>query len=111
MTNFEWIKGMGAEQLTNFMIDLLNIASQCDLCILGDENTCEGACWEGVKGWLEAEHKYGLEPCPFCGSDDTETIGVFDVANGYRIRCRNCGSMTGVADGEDAAVEFWNERI
>ena len=49
-----------------------------------------------------------LRPCPFCGSDDIESI---DANNNYHyMHCMKCGG-DGTPDlGISGAIEMWNTR-
>ena len=55
------------------------------------------------------------KPCPFCTSDDVGT--ATDIARGehyckeyWFAYCSDCGSRGPMADTEEEAVRYWNDR-
>ena len=55
MNNYEKIKAMSIDEMTEFLTN----ASPCDFCICDlDENKCMAiGCQDGVKQWLESEEE------------------------------------------------------
>lgn len=65
----------------------------------------------------EYSEKYGMLPCPFCGSDDLkitnlmssvkcEGCGIMVTMSGAQIRAAGCGSRTRA----ERLVLCWNQR-
>lgn len=53
-----------------------------------------------------------LKPCPFCGQDDSISIGKYQCVGKwwYFVECTNCTGNGPVGNTEQAAADAWNER-
>ena len=50
-----------------------------------------------------------LEPCPFCGCEDTEKM--IDHLRFARIWCNGCHTSGPSGFTFEAAIELWNKRV
>lgn len=61
-----------------------------------------------------------LKPCPFCGSNDCESIFLRDelaiedgrvIHSWYDVECMDCESSGPVGNSREDAKTKWNERL
>lgn len=52
-----------------------------------------------------------LEPCPFCGSYDVESVISGDHKNLTWVECDNCETEGPPFVSEDRAIAAWNQRV
>lgn len=50
-----------------------------------------------------------LKPCPFCGSEEIEIIGVGRDWE-YTVKCNSCNAGTDYFINKKEAKEAWNRR-
>ena len=55
MTNFEWIKTLSIEEMTDLMLDSKDYRG-CEI-VNGQNDDCSGECWWCLKAYLESEHQ------------------------------------------------------
>ena len=52
-----------------------------------------------------------LEPCPFCGSEDTEIRKQYDSERLSYVFCSYCEARGSVCIDEKTAIAVWNYRV
>ena len=52
-----------------------------------------------------------IKPCPFCGTTwtDLDVRGNFDLC--HVVVCGNCEAHGPVVNGEQDAIDAWNQRL
>ena len=49
-----------------------------------------------------------LKPCPFCGGEDFQVVGVYGEE--YYVDCLTCTTCGPSGETEEEAIEAWNKR-
>ena len=121
MTNFEWIRSLTMEELSNIFF-----GSRCSTCAYKERVDCptdKNGCYDckgGFEKWCNAIHAPEAKPCPVCK-------GKMDARwqhNGCYLVCEDCGmhfgivtdrAEEGIIEGdyaeEAALVDDWNRRF
>ena len=50
----------------------------------------------------------GLEPCPFCGSED---VTIFGADGKWHASCCGCGASSVMCGSHEEAFDAWNSRV
>ncbi len=55
--------------------------------------------------------KQKIQPCPFCGNNDREWLGVLiDEEGEHRVKCGACHAGGPIMRFATTAITAWNER-
>ena len=83
MNNLDWLCENDREQL----MKLLAEGDSCEYCALEIEDDCGVRCNEGVRAWLEAEHRDGLQAENGVSAEDVDynDAKVIQIGEKYKL--------------------------